>query len=145
MTDHLDLIAVNLIFDQLNATSAVVGENTKRLSFHEFLGALGSLALAMYDEIAPDQLAGFRVHGFAFMGLRSWGRFFFVSPHSRLSFRALDCSKRESTSPCKVRAARGWLIFFLTAQAVGVCVTPRDETVGVHRGRVKAAASLRRG
>ena len=58
MTDHLDLIAVNLIFDQVNATSAVVGENTKRLSFHEFLGALGSLALAMYDEITPDQLAG---------------------------------------------------------------------------------------
>jgi hypothetical protein len=52
--DHLDLIAVNLIFDQLNATSAVMGENTKRLSFHEFLGALGSLALAMYDEISLD-------------------------------------------------------------------------------------------
>lgn len=56
--DHLDLIAVNLIFDQLNATSAVVGENTKRLSFHEFMGALGSLALAMYDEIALDRVAG---------------------------------------------------------------------------------------
>ena len=39
--DHLDLIAVNLIFDQVNATSVIVGENTKRLSFHEFLGALG--------------------------------------------------------------------------------------------------------
>ena len=57
MCDHLDLIAVNLIFDQVNATSVIVGENTKRLSFHEFLGALGSLALAMYDEIAVDQFA----------------------------------------------------------------------------------------
>ena len=54
--DHLDLIQVDLIFDQVNATSMVLGENTKRLSFHEFLGALGSLALAMYDEVSLDQL-----------------------------------------------------------------------------------------
>ena len=112
MTDHLDLIAVNLIFDQLNATSAVVGENTKRLSFHEFLGALGSLALAMYDEIAPDQLAGFRVvHGdILFYSLRFARRLSTTAQRACFTEKhpARLVKKKKKTKKKTVRVAGGW-------------------------------------
>jgi hypothetical protein len=53
VVDGDDRVAVDLVFDHVVKTAAIGGGDVKgsRLSFHEFLGALGALALAMYDDV----------------------------------------------------------------------------------------------
>jgi len=58
ISDTLDLIAINLTYVKVNVTSRDTGENEQRLSFREFLAALGIIALRLYPAAGSDAESG---------------------------------------------------------------------------------------